>query len=202
MIKTIASLTSLLFSLGLPAQSNNAKIPSEPIRPSKFSLGVKGGAGHSFIMPYQNYAFQPSWDAGVSAVVSPWAHWGLGLDLHYSAEGARFDYADADVQNRLDYLRLPLKGIYFFRTYEMDFRPKISLGPTFGLLLNDPNTVKAETFDLGGTVTVGFNYRLIRAVWLSVDASYYHGFLDVYTRNPEYERNGHLRLNIGVSFGF
>lgn len=195
-------LTALTLTLAGQAQNNNDKIPSEPIRQSRFSLGVKGGFGHSFIMPYNNFKFNPSWNAGLSAVVSPWAHWGIGMDVNYSAEGATFDYADHDVQNRLDYVRVPLKAIYFFRTYEMDFRPKVSLGPTLGFLANDPNTIKANSFDLGGTLTAGFNYRLVRAVWLTMDASYYQGFLDTYNSNTDTDLNGNVRLDIGVSFGF
>lgn len=195
-------LTALSLTLAIRAQTNNDKIPSEPIRQSRFSLGVKGGFGHSFLMPYSNYEFNPSWNAGLSAVISPWEHWGVGVDVNYSAEGATFDYGDHTIQNNLDYLRVPLKAIYFFRTYEMDFRPKISLGPTVGFLVNDPNTLKANSFDLGGTFNVGFNYRLIRAVWLTVDAGYYQGFLDVYDANTDTDLNGNMRLDVGVSFGF
>lgn len=203
MKKISAMLAAVSFTLTAAAQTNNnAIVPSEPIRQSNFSLGVKGAFGHSFMVPYSNNLFNPSWDAGLTAVISPWAHWGIGIDATYSSEGATFDYADHDVVNRIDYLRVPIKAIYFFRTYEMDFRPKISLGPALGFVVNDPNMVKANSFDLGSTITAGFNYRLVRAVWLNVDASYYQGLIDAYDQTNDNDLNGNVRLNVGVSFGF
>jgi hypothetical protein len=190
------------------SQNNNTVEPPAPIEQSKFSIGLKGGFGHSFIAPYKNYMFCPSWDAGVSAIYAPGQHWGLGVDALYSMEGVKFEYLDNetgigyDRQATLDYIRIPVKAIYFFRSYEKDFRPKISLGPSLGILVGEVNSVNASAIDLGGKLTAGFNYRIAKAVWINVDASYYQGFLDVYSNNSENDLNGNVRLDAGINFGF
>jgi hypothetical protein len=194
--------SSFCVSLSVFSQTNNDIVPSEPIRQSKFSLGIKGGVGHSFIAPYKNYAFNTSSNLGLSAVVSPWANWGIGLDAVFSSEGATYKSSDVEFAQQLDYIRIPLKAIYFFRNYEHDFRPKVTLGPSLGILINEKNSFDASMLDLGANASIGFNYRLIRAVWLNADVNYYQGFTDVYTNNSVKDLNGNIRLDLGVSFGF
>lgn len=184
------------------AQNNNTIIPVQPIGQSKFSLGVIGGFGHSFVIPYQDYTFNSSWNAGLSAVFSPWSHWGIGMDAVYSSEGSAIQKNDLTYSYQLDYIRVPVKAIYFFNKYENDFRPKIAFGPSLGFLVNEAGSTNANTFDLGANLAAGFNYRLMRAVWLNADLNYYQGFLDVYSSNSLNEKNGNVRLNLGLSFGF
>jgi hypothetical protein len=202
-MKTLAFTIALFGSTLGFSQNNNDKVPAEPIKQSEFSIGLKGGFGHSFIMPYSNYTFNSSWDAGISATYSPWQHFGVGLDALYSQEGGSFIYRDSEIRTTtLNYVRVPVKAIYFFNTYEHDFRPKISIGPTVGFLMSESNSSSANFLDLGANATLGFNYRLARAVWLNADASYYHGFMDVYDSNVENDNNGNIRLDIGISLGF
>lgn len=191
------------------AQENNNKIdPPAPIEQSKFSIGVKGGFGHSFILPYQNYIFSPSWDAGISGIYAPGTHWGLGVDVLYSMEGGKFEFLNNTTgegytrQVTLDYIRIPVKAIYFFRDYDKDFRPKVAIGPSLGVLVGEVNSTNASTIDLGGKLTAGFNYRIARAIWINVDASYYQGFMDIYSSNSENDLNGNVRLDAGINFGF
>jgi len=187
------------------SQNNNSIIPPNPIEQSKFSFGFKGAFGHSFLMPYSDCSFKPSWDAGVSAIYSPFVHWGFGLDATYSAEGVKFDKG-TNTENvkeiDLNYVRVPAKVIYFFRTYEKDFRPKVAFGPTIGFLTNTSENPGFNKVDFGANASLGFNYRLVRAVWLNVDASYYQGLIDSYNANNENDLNGNVRLNMGLSFGF
>jgi len=201
-MKNLALLLALATTTIGFAQNNNDKIPVEPIEQSVFSIGVKGGFGHSFIVPYSNYDFMPSWNAGISAVYAPKQHWGIGLDVTYSGEGVKLKSGDYTNTTQLDYLRVPIKAIYFFRTYEEDFRPKISLAPTLGFMVNDHDNNGFKSTDFGGSLSLGFNYRLLRAVWLNVDASYYQGVIDIYQGNNENDLNGNVRLDLGVSFGF
>jgi len=196
---SLLMISSSLFGI---AQNHNTIVPPDPIQQSKFSIGITGGYGHSFIVPYKNYAFNSSWNAGISAVYSPWIHWGVGLDAIYSAEGSTFTSGDVKYTTGLDYVRVPVKAIYYFKEYENDFRPKVSLGPTLGFLVNESNSRGANSFDFGANLAVGFNYRLVRAVWLNAELSYYQGFLDVYNGNSEHDANGNLRANLGLSFGF
>lgn len=190
------------------AQNNNEKEPPAPIEQSKFSIGVDGGFGHSFLQPYSNVVFRPSWSAGLSAVYAPGQHWGIGLGANYSVEGVKFKYTNANnqteftSQNELGYVRVPLKAIYFFRSYEKDFRPKVTLGPTLGILVNEVNSVNAASIDFGGNASLGFNYRLAKAIWLNVDAVYYQGFVDTYSTNSDNDLNANIRLNVGLHLGF
>ncbi|PBQ33786.1 hypothetical protein CNR22_19020 [Sphingobacteriaceae bacterium] len=189
-------------SLASFAQNNNDIIPPAPIEESKFSLGVKGGFGHAFLIPYGNYKFMPSWDAGLSAVYSPYVHFGFGLDATYSTEGSKLQNSDYTSTIDLNYIRLAPKAIYFFRSYEMDFRPKISLAPTVGFLTNSADAKGFNKTDFGASASLGFNYRLVRAIWLSVDASYYQGLIDTYPSNGVTDLNGNARLDVGFNFGF
>jgi len=184
------------------AQNNNTIIPPEPIEESEFSFGVKGGFGHSFITPYSNYRFMPSWNAGISAVYSPFVHWGYGIDVIYSEEGAKFEDGEQTLETSLKYIRIPVKAIYFFRPYEADFRPKLALAPTVGFLTNHSDQPDYNTFDFGFSGTLGFNYRLVRAIWLSVDATWYQGLIDQYDYNNIKDFNGNARLDLGLHFGF
>ncbi|MES2680494.1 MAG: porin family protein [Bacteroidota bacterium] len=202
-MKKISLTLALAFgTLMSVAQNNNTIVPPDPIQQSNFSIGVTGGYGHSFLVPYRNYAFNSSWNAGIAAVYSPWVHWGVGIDALYSSEGSTFTSGDLRYKTTLGYVRVPLKAVYYFNKYENDFRPKVSLGPTLGFLVNEDNTSDASSFDLGANLSAGFNYRLLRAVWLSAEASYYQGFLDVYKENTVTDLNGNIRANIGLHFGF
>ncbi len=194
--------------LGYSQNNNEKNVPPEPIERSKFSIGVIGGFGDSFLLPYVNAQFRPSWNVGISAIYAPKQHFGIGIDALYSVEGAKFLYhnpynqTDYTSQTELDYIRIPVKAIFFFRGYEKDFRPKVALGPTLGILVNETNSVNAASVDLGANLSLGFNYRIAKAVWINVDASYYQGFLDVYSNNSENDLNGNVRLNAGINLGF
>ena len=194
-------------ALSLSAQNNNDVVPPRPIEQSKFSLGVMGGFGHSFLIPYDNSVFRPSWNAGLSAVYAPGNHWGVGIDALYSVEGPKLEYTDNTgsnytIQDKLGYIRVPVKVIYFFRGYDKDFRPKLSIGPTLGVLVEDKNRPNPSPVDFGATLSAGFNYRVARAIWISVDASYYQGLIDAYGSNSFTELNGNVKLNAGINFGF
>jgi hypothetical protein len=210
-MKKILLFLSCIASPYFSFSQNNKIDPPVPAEQSSFSLGPQGGFGHSFIhSSTESSIFQPSWDAGISAVYSPWVHWGFELDARYSVEGRRIEkkVIHGDVTNtvvsvtQLDYFRIPLKGVYFFRTYEHDFRPKITLGPSIGFLTNQINSVGAKSVDFGVNGSLGFNYRLVRAIWLTADVNYYQGFIDIYDNTAERELNGNIRLDLGVSFGF
>jgi hypothetical protein len=201
LVVLISCLTASFISF---SQNNNNVDPPVPAEQSSFSLGFQGGFGHAFITPYKGSRFQPSWDAGIAAIYAPGAHWGIELDVRYSEEGAKI----VDEENRstnaiyLSYVRVPLKAVYFFRKYENDFRPKIGLGPAVGFLTEQVNSRGANSFDYGANASLGFHYRLVRAIWLTADLNYYQGFKDIYEITSERELNGNARLDLGLSFGF
>jgi hypothetical protein len=202
-MKKLTVLISFLSCSLMHAQNNNTIDPPLPAEQSVFSIGPQGGFGHSFIMPFAGAKFQPSWDAGVAMIYSPCVHWGTELDIRYSVEGAKFkDVENVTSVTDLRYIRIPLKAVYFFRKYEDDFRPKITFGPTVGFLTEQINSRGARSTDFGVNASLGFHYRLVRAIWLTADANYYQGLLDVYAATSEKERNANIHLDIGISFGF
>ncbi len=210
-MKKIILFISCMYATSFSFSQNNNNIdPPVPAEQSVFSMGPQGGFGHSFIHSDIGSKFQPSWDAGISAVYAPGAHWGIELDMRYSVEGSKKEIVKqvGDVNytvttvTQLNYFRIPLKGVYFFRTYEHDFRPKVTLGPSIGFLTNEINSVGAKSVDFGANASLGFNYRLVRAIWLTADVNYYQGFVDIYDQTAKKELNGNIRFDLGVSFGF
>jgi hypothetical protein len=199
-MKRFILLIAFLYSLVVTPQ-NYDKEAIEPIGDSRFSIGTKGGYGHSFLMPYSHWAYNSSWNVGLSMMYSPTEHLGLILDGVFSSEGARFKNGELESELQFDYFRIPLKATVFFRKYENDLRPKFGIGPTLGILLNDEKNPAATQTDWGANVAAGFNYRLLRGFWLTADIDYYQGFTDVIKNNSEKDRNGNLRLNIGLMVG-
>lgn len=175
---------------------------------SKFSIGLTGGARHAFVSSYDNNTFNPCWNAGLTFNYSPWEHWAIGMDAIYSNEGYKIKIPERNnmtTYSTLDYVRITPKAIYFFRPYEANFRPKFSIGPSVGFLVNqdNPNGEVARNTDLGAQGSIGFNLRLVKELWLNVDAAYYQGLLDVYkkpTGGNDY--NANMGLNLGLTFGF
>jgi hypothetical protein len=170
---------------------------------SKFSIGPSFGFGHAYLTPY-NCEFFPTWSAGIISVYAPVQWFGLGVDVRYSSEGSRTKVQDSGTRTTvLNYVRVPVKAIFFFGDVEDDFRPKVSVGPSFGFLVSetDPYDAKVWPFDAGVNASLGFNYRLKEAIWLNTDINFYQGLTDVRRESGVQERNANIGLNLGVAFG-
>jgi hypothetical protein len=126
----------------------------------------------------------------------------------------------------LNYLRIPILANIFFNKLGDDFRPKISLGPSFGFLLGVKNsmtvittegttvtTIDAENtdkdeyagFDLSAIIGAGFNYKIGARTWLNMDARYSIGATNVFeveTDNKDEIRNNAFSVTAGIAFGF
>jgi hypothetical protein len=187
------------------------------------SLGPVVGFGHSWTTGLNGDArFKPSPDLGIGLVYSRNSHWGLGGSLIVSHEGYSRQFSmygntyDATVNPV--YLRMPLYVSYFFGDYGNRVRPKVYLGPSIavkidersdvdGIAMPDGNSLKRmtpgfRTFDAGVHGGVGANIRLMRNTWLNLDAGYYQGLVDVLDdADGKYNMNGNLRLNAGLMFG-
>ncbi|MFN0212739.1 MAG: porin family protein [Saprospiraceae bacterium] len=114
-------------------------------------------------------------NAGLMLVYSTEEHWGVGVDLKYSGEGMVTKFRGVEAKTHLNYVRIPVKVIYFFNEFSNDFRPKIYLGPSVGILAGgkteqflEVGTIKVDSkdiyegVDLGLTFGTGFNYRVAR----------------------------------------
>jgi outer membrane protein W len=183
------------------SQNKLTKTAVEPVGDSPFTIGSKGGYGHSFLFPYNNCGYHSSWEIGLALMYMADDHIGFSLDGLYSSEGATFKTGDLSSKTMLSYMRIPLKVNYFFRGAEKDFRPKIAIGPSLGILLEEADYSGYEKIDYGATGSLGFSYRLLRGFWLSCDAGYYHSLKDISPADPENVRNGNLRLEIGLLVG-
>ncbi|MCY7330879.1 MAG: PorT family protein [Saprospiraceae bacterium] len=179
------------------------------------SLGPAIGANFSSVSNLGDnntkLSFGPT--IGINYIYSNEQKLGLGIGLFFSQEGfaLKNDLKDAKVQ--LNYLRVPLKGIYFFNTLAYRFRPKVFLGPSLGFLLssynkNDDDRVEIkddryQSFDLGVTGGLGFNYKLASRTWLNLDLAYTQGLLSINDVDDNINRlNQNIGATIGISFGF
>lgn len=182
------------------------------------SFGVIGGAGHSWTSIDKPAGYDTrlhgAYSLGGRLVYSFQSNWGISGDVKFSSEGqsvgtsARNKYV-----YRANYIRIPLQGIYFFGKYGDRVRPKVSLGPSFGILVGGKLKSYAngdlmssyktkdywKSFDFGFTVAAGGNVRVAPATWLNLDLSYYHGLADI-TDIGDNGANRHLGVNVGLTF--
>jgi outer membrane protein W len=186
------------------------------VKAQNLSFGPTGGFGHSWTNSDKgslDRKFHASYNLGGKFVYSFMSHWGVSGDLKFSSEGQTLgvDQNNKSV-TRLNYIRIPLQGIYFFGNYGERIRPKVSLGPSLGFLVGgkskvyDNGTVNnevkskdfANSFDFGLTGAAGANIRINTATWLNLDLAYYHGLTDLSDASTAKNRN--LGINIGVTF--
>ena len=193
---------------------------------SYFSLGPVAGVGGSWISQWPGDNENSTFVAGgLDLTYSRDEHIGWGADLMVTREGfdARYDISGQlrNLEVTPVYLRLQPKVIYFFNNWGDAVRPKIWLGPSFGLLLketsdltpdrpitpeNDDQELGQRVFDradIGITGGAGFNVRVARGTWFTIGAAYYHGLMDIvnndFMRRDGYNR--HLTALVGINFG-
>jgi hypothetical protein len=189
------------------------------------SMGPSVGFGHTWLINHEEVTgkFKSSWNAGLSFIYSGRTKFGFGADIKFSSEGNKSTYITASIpeeQGReviewyhINYIRIPIKIIYFFGKEGKVVRPHIYAGPSIGFLagghiIDDIGEVKLKWdtkdyikgFDIGGIVAAGFSFKLASNACLSTDISYYHGFSDISNiYNNDHNRN--VQLNIGLLFG-
>jgi hypothetical protein len=71
------------------------------------SVGPNAGFGHTWMSGSGDTRYQPAGNFGVALVYSHNNHVGLGLDLKYSIEGGKKEFANVDLTTRLNYIRIP-----------------------------------------------------------------------------------------------
>lgn len=191
------------------------------------SIGPVGGFGHSQVTGLDGTTqFKISPYLGAGIIYSRKSHWGLGAEIGVSHEGFKKNYDDAfggtySMAYNPVYLCIPLRAYYFFGDYGAKVRPKVYLGPSFGIKVdemryfngskvdnnNDAGGVAMQKdifngFDLGVNAGAGVNIKVMRATWLNLSLDYYQGVLDaVNVDNSGYNTNQNLRVNVGLMFG-
>jgi outer membrane protein W len=203
-MKKILTIAAALFI------SSAAFSQEEPGAKTKtFSIGPSVGFGHTGIRNNPGTdLFKPSWSAGLIFNYSTSVHVGFAADLLWSMEGALAEDANGRDNNlTLHYIRVPLKFAYFFGEFEDNFRPKLTVGPSMGFLLDADNYLEGtgttdvssyyESFDIGLNASIGFNLKLAENIWLNTDFNYYTGFMAI--RADQY--NSNYGLKVGLAFG-
>jgi len=176
------------------------------------TVGPKAGVNISRLTNLEDLQSKTGFTAGGFLVYSFIENFGVGADLLYSGEGAKYVYLVNDGNNTtryqykvsLNYLRMNVPFNYFFCKQENAFRPKIFAGPSLAFLLSAKNkselisasdnsaTVVTGTksvtgnykgADFGALAGVGFNYKLAEETWLNFDAAYHIGGTDI-PKNP------------------
>jgi hypothetical protein len=190
-------------------------------RSQNLSLGPTVGFGHSWLSLSENDGFKnkfhSSYNIGGKLVYSFVSSWGISADVKYSSEGGTKeldDVGNTKYDYRLNYIRIPLQGIYFFEQLGDRARPKISLGPSFGFLIGGEskqnggggvNSIASKDlfsgFDFGLNAAIGCNIRVGKATWLNTDITYYHGFSNIAEDGGDLKvRNRGLGINVGLLF--
>jgi outer membrane protein W len=179
------------------------------------SLGPSGSYGGSWITNSAGDGrFNPAWSAGLSLIYSSKSNLGFGAGVNYSAMGNRV--VEDGIKNTINanYVRVPLKLIYFFGAPNSAVRPNISAGPTFGFLTDATTAsvsqgVKVKTdisndirnFDFGVNAAAGLNFRVAPRTWLNTDIAFYQGLTDITKGDNTTRRNGNLGVDVGLLFG-
>lgn len=204
-MKKILTIAAAVFTLSAAFSQEDAGKGNKT-----FSIGPSVGFGHTGIRNTDGIdLFKPSWSAGVIINYSTTLHIGFAADILYSREGGlverRSDGQQTDLT--LQYIRVPLKFAYFFGEFEDNMRPKITIGPSIGFLMDADSDVEGvgssdvksfyESFDLGVNASIGFNWKLATNIWLNTDLNYYTGFMPI--RYEQY--NSNFGLKVGLAFG-
>ena len=175
------------------------------------SLGIVGGFGHSWIKGGEgDNAYKPSGSFGGKIMYSAHEHIGIGADLLYSIEGGKREIGNLSATTRLNYIRIPVTGSYFFGQFGDRLRPKVSLGPSVGFLLGGKQEMNGiedddikdqfKKIDFGLHANAGLHYRIVSNTWLVGDIQYYHGLTDISEVSTKH-KNRNIGLNVGVMFG-
>ncbi len=181
---------------------------------STLSFGPAVGANYSWVSEMDDNAMERKWGAlaGLQLTYSNVNNWGIGLGAFYSREGVKQDVAGAQVKTELNYIRVPLKGIIFFRDLGDQFRPKIFVGPTFGYLTGGETEFKPngeviinnsrdvfDHWDVGLLGGLGINIRMSEMMWFNFDAGYTYGLTNLTDGGDASNRNVHT--TVGLAFG-
>ncbi|MES2798018.1 MAG: porin family protein [Bacteroidota bacterium] len=197
MLKKSTILFALLF---ISAKAMNAQT---------LSIGPMVGVNVSSVTDSYNTKGLVGASLGGFANYSVNEHIGIGVKILYSQLGTAF--TDVTLIHRLNYVQIPVTGIYYFGQAGDKFRPKIFAGAYYGSLLKATLKNGDEVLNLDGQTTynkvdigalggIGFNYLVGSRTWLNVDAGYNQGFSDLTRNTDTAHKNSALSLNVGISF--
>lgn len=135
-------------------------------------------------------------------------HFGINVKALFSQFGTA--YENSTVKNRLNYFQVPVSAVYYLGNSGNRLRPKVFAG-LYGASLtnsdeNNDNSIVVngqtdyKSFDAGGQLGLGFNYRVRPRSWLNVEVGYTQGFVGVSEFQGDNLRNQGYNVNVGLSF--
>jgi hypothetical protein len=199
-----------LFTIGALLLASGASA-QDRYYPRSFHVGFSGGYGQSKLDDVKvPEGHMPSWNIGVNVVTQRSAIWSWGAGLLASAEGYRIKLNAGERSVRPIYLRLPVKGTFYFTKTKV--QPLAYFGPQIGVKISEsssgpqregqaPGAKEFKTFDAGIIGGAGFSIRLSETKRINLDASYYKGFTDANTQMvSEFNRNSYWTVNAGMIF--
>lgn len=197
MKKCISFILSLILVGGIFAQNSNT-----------LSLGPRIGVNMANVSHVENSTLLIGFVGGLTSTYSINENSGITVDLLFSQEG--FGNDNSEVDNRLNYLDIPIYYNLFFSDLGDAFRPKVYIGFAPGFLVSakvDDRDIKDQSngFALDLTGGLGFNYRLGERLWLNTDLRAFLGLLDV--RDEDFQEgdkvtNQVIQFSMGVAYGF
>jgi outer membrane protein W len=175
----------------------------------KISLGPMIGANFANISDIPDSKVKTGLNAGLFLNYSVNENLGLGIKAMYSQLGAK-DVSGTG-ETHLNYVQIPLSGIYYFGERGNTIRPKVFLGPYVGFLLNardqNGNDIKSPSgqdffnkTDVGGQVGLGFNYSLANLSWINFDAGYSTSLVNITDHSDRDYKNSAFFASVGYSF--
>lgn len=171
---------------------------------SQLWIGPSVGVGHAYFVPYNsNVEFQPQYSVGLTTNYNFNDYWGITGSALFSSEGRLMDDGRNKSDIRLDYIRIPVRGVLFFAGMDETVRPKISVGPSLGILVNEDGTTvgkKAESADFGVNATGGFDIKVNDDVCITAEVNYYQGFIKNRPNYSKKEYNGNVGVSVGLLF--
>lgn len=175
----------------------------------RISLGPIVGANFSDISDVPNSKVKTGLNAGLFLNYSVNENLGLGIKALYSELGTASDNGTGETN--LNYVQIPLSGIYYFGERGNTIRPKVFVGPYVGFLLsaqdqngNDIKSPSGQDFymntDIGGQVGLGFNYTLANQSWINFDAGYSASLVNITDHSDRNYKNSAFFASVGYSF--
>jgi outer membrane protein W len=175
----------------------------------KVSLGPMIGANFATISDVSNAQINTGLAAGVFLNYSIDENFGLGVKGLFSQLGTGVENSDS--KTKLNYIQIPLSGVYYFGERGNTFRPKIFLGPYVGFLLGASDQSGNEILglsgndsfnkvDFGGQIGLGFNYSMQNRGWINVDAGFGGSLANITDHNSFNYKNRAIFLSVGYSF--
>jgi hypothetical protein len=225
MLFTIGTILSASLYQPLLAQErttgNGGEQKKQPVQRKTWKkplyIGPTAGYGRAWVKDIPgNIAFKPAVKIGAAFITERSRLWAWGAGLNVSAEGYKTRLAARESSVTPVYLRLPVRGYYFFA--QGPVRPMAYFGPEIGVKVAEkssgqqlgsesssaaaPVGKQFRRFDAGFNAGLGVNIRVVSGMWINLDGGYYQGFNDAIERSGgSFNENRNLTGSLSVLFG-